>query len=325
MKNPSQNRRNSRSSDAAPIREYDFGGLLSLYPASAAAGVPIVLFVDDVDRDQWDCPRRHRDFMSLYIARQGRGIHVIDEIPYEVVRGDVYAMAAGMTHQFSQANRLILDTIHFLPSVFDAATVNALAATPGFTSLFVEEPLNRRAQGDAKTKWLHLPPSAYGTASEMFAELRREWEACTPDGFLLTHGLFLRLLIFLAREYAAGQGMRAAVVESGHGAHDRTVAMAVRYIDEQFADPIRVDELASSFFLSPGRFTEVFRSVMGCAPRDYLKHVRIEHAKTLVATTGLSVTEIAARCGYPDPAHFTRQFRECTGMSPRECRTRQLR
>jgi transcriptional regulator GlxA family with amidase domain len=64
---------------------------------------------------------------------------------------------------------------------------------------------------------------------------------------------------------------------------------------------------------------------MGCAPRDYLKHVRIEHAKTLVATTGLSVTEIAARCGYPDPAHFTRQFRECTGMSPRECRTRQLR
>ena len=96
--------------------------------------------------------------------------------------------------------------------------------------------------------------------------------------------------------------------------------MAVRYIDEHFAESVRVDELATSFFLSPGRFTEVFRATMGCAPRDYITHIRIEHAKTLLSGSNLTVTSIAGLCGYPDPAHFTRQFRERVGKSPRQFR-----
>ena len=49
---------------------------------------------------------RHRDFMSVYIVRQGRGTHLIDGAPYGVARGDVYVMGAGMAHSFSGCDYL---------------------------------------------------------------------------------------------------------------------------------------------------------------------------------------------------------------------------
>ena len=285
-------------------------------PGTAAESIPLALFIDDPAVDPWDRPRLHRDFMSLYLARQGRGTHIIDGVPFEVVRGDVYTMRPGMAHQFVNSDNLILDTVHFSPTIFDEATADALGSTPGFTSLFVEEPMRRHA---GTAKWLHLSPSGYSTASEMFGELKREWSSGTPCGTVLTTGLFLRLLVFLSREYAGNLTNEAAPARLA-ASHATTVAMAVKYIDEHFAESVRVDELASTLFLSPGRFTEVFRSIMGCAPRDYITHVRIEHAKALLVESDLPITAIAGECGYPDPAHFTRQFRERVGKSPRECR-----
>ena len=310
--------------------------LASRYPSTAAAHLPLVLIVDNAVEDSWERPRRHRDFMSLYIARQGSGVHVIDDVEYEVVRGDVYAMAPGMSHQFTRPDRLILDTVHFAPSIFNEATVDALASTPGFTSLYIEEPLRRRGRATSAplslegrgvggegfataSKWLHLSPSAYEKAASLYAELRCEWAAGSPSGTLLTPGLLLRLLVFLAREYS--EDRIAGLTQTGRGPHAGTVAMAVRYIDERFADEVRVDELAASLFLSAGRFTQVFDGVMGCTPREYLKHVRLGHAKTLLESTDLAVGIIASRCGYADAAHFTRQFREYVGQSPRDYRS----
>jgi len=300
------------------VWEASIAELASMQPTSAAASMPIVLIVDDAVNDDWERPRLHRDFMSLYIARQGRGTHVIDGVPFEVVRGDVYTMRPGMAHQFVAPDNLILDTVHFSPSIFEDRVSEALAVTPGFTSLFFDEPMSR---GDAgrTAKWLHLSPAGYSTAADMYAELRREWAAGTPSGTILTIGLLLRLLVFLSREY--GGGLTApSVTDPTQSSHAATVAMAVRYIDEHFAESVRVDELATSFFLSPGRFTEVFRTIMGCAPRDYITHVRMEHAKTLLAGSTMTVTSIAGLCGYPDPAHFTRQFRDRVGKSPRQFR-----
>ena len=45
-----------------------------------------------------------------------------------------------------------------------------------------------------------------------------------------------------------------------------------------------------------------------------------EKAKQLLSCTRLSVSEIAARCGYGTSSHFMRQFREMCGKTPSEYR-----
>ena len=116
----------------------------------------------------------------------------------------------------------------------------------------------------------------------MMRELRREWAAGTPDGTLLARGLFLRLLVHLARRYAESHAPGADSPPAAPGAssaQEATVAAAVRYLDEHFAEPLRVEQVAASVFLSPDRFTEVFARTMGRTPRDYIRHLRVERAR----------------------------------------------
>lgn len=309
-----------------PVRSYRFAELLAGWPDTAAASLPLVIYHDAIDAGHESVSNRHGDFFSLYFVRQGRGTHWIDGVPYGVSRGDVYAMGLGMTHWFADCENLVTDTLHFAPDIFDAPTRDALAETPGFQSLFVEEPLRRASSHGEGGRWLHLTPDAYTPVAEMLQELRREWAVGTPDGTLLARGLFPRLLVHLARRYAeahaSGGDWTLPAAREASPAQEATVAAAVRFLDAHFAEPLRVEQVAASVFLSPDRFTEVFARTMGRTPRDYIRHLRVERARLLLATTGLSVSEVGLSAGFGEAAYFTRVFRAATGMTPREFRRR---
>jgi AraC-like DNA-binding protein len=312
-----------------PILPHRFARLVAQRPGTAAQHLPLVIYHDEIAGSE-TVANCHLDFFSLYFVRQGRGTHWIDGVPYGVSRGDVYAMGLGMTHWFADCDRLITDTLHFAPDIFDAPTLNALAETPGFQSLFVEEPLRRaNSQGEGDYgkggRWLHLTPDAYAPVAEMLAELRREWASGTPDGTLLASGLFPRLLVHLARRYAQSRTLTPSPdtpTREASSTQEATVAAAVRYIDEHFAEALRVEQVAASVFLSPDRFTEVFAQTMGRTPRDYIRHLRVERARFLLRTTGLSVSEVGQLAGFGEAAYFTRVFRAASGMTPREFRGR---
>jgi len=288
------------------------------WSGTAAERLPLVLRVDEITPPIFDLPHRHVDFFALYIVRQGRGTHVIDARPYAVSRGDVYAMSPGATHAYSGCDALVLDALYFTPDVFDAPMREALTETPGFLSLFVEEPL-RRASSEGGGRWLHLTPDALAPVSTMLADLRSEWRTATASGAWLSRALFVRLLIHLSRRYAETQPGTAGVGPPPTG-HEATVAAAVRFLDERFAEPIRVEQVAASVFLSPDHFTKVFAGAMGRTPSDYLRHLRLERAKTLLRTTDAPVSQIALLAGFGEPAYFTRAFRAATGQTPRQFR-----
>jgi len=292
--------------------------LVSWRPGTAAESLPLVMWTDLIRGDHLVTPIvwRHRDFYSLYIVRQGKGTHIIDGVPYGVARGDVYAMDMGMTHSFSGCEYLELDTLHFSPQLFDPPTRDALAETPGFQALFIEEPLRRSKNHPQSGRWLHLTPDAYERVSGMIAELRTEWLSGTPSGVLLTRCLFLRLLVHLARLYADSHANAPCQIPRPSTRGEAAVSMAVRYMDEHFTEPIRIEQVAAMVFLSPDRFTEVFAAVMGRTPRDYLRHLRLERAKTLLRETDRKITDIAQEAGFREVAYFTRVFRTMTGTTP---------
>ena len=309
-----------------PVRLHHFHSLTAGCQETAAASVPLVFYHEAIGTGNEAFANCHQDFFSLYFVRQGRGTHYIDGIPYGVARGDVYAMGLGMTHWFAGCENLQTDTLHFAPEIFDPATLNALAETPGFQSLFVEEPLRRgkehkeREHGEPG-RWLHLTPDAYAPVAAMLRELQREWSAGTPDGTLLTRGLFVRLLVHLARRYSETIAIAPrSMPREGDSATEATVTAAVSFLDEHFAEPLRVEQVAASVFLSPDRFTEVFARTMGRTPRDYIRHLRVECAKSLLKTAALSISEIGMQAGFNDPAYFTRVFRAATGLTPTEFR-----
>ncbi len=83
-----------------------------------------------------------------------------------------------------------------------------------------------------------------------------------------------------------------------------------------------VEEMARELHMSPAHFGRVFRAATGRAPRDFLIETRLSRARHLLAETSLPVGEIAERLGYADVFFFSRQFKEKTGVSPRQYRER---
>ena len=301
------------------VHDAYFQSLAAPRPGTVAGRLPLIVLHDTVGPGKMMASHRHHDFFSLYIVRQGRGTHVIDGVPFAVARGDVYAMGLGQTHWFTDCHALTTDTLHFAPQVFDAPTLEVLAETPGFQSLFVEGPL-RRGEGKGG-RWLHLTPERHVSISESLAELRAEWSCGTAEGALLTRALFVRLLVHLAR----AQSELGAPPVPAEARHEATVAAAVRHMDAHFTEPLRIAEVAARLFLSPDRFTQVFSQAMGRTPRDYVGHLRLERARRLLTATDLSISEVAQQSGFGESAYFARSFRQNTGTTPGDFRRRTRR
>lgn len=95
-----------------------------------------------------------------------------------------------------------------------------------------------------------------------------------------------------------------------------------RHIENHYAEPISMAELAEMAGLSSTHFNRRFRQLLRVTPTEYLRSVRVQAAQGLLATTARTLAEIAVDVGFTDQSHFTRRFREVTGMTPAAWRKR---
>ncbi len=91
---------------------------------------------------------------------------------------------------------------------------------------------------------------------------------------------------------------------------------AKEMIDANLGGDMPLADIAEACGLSVGYFARAFRMTCGMAPHQWLLHRRVEAAKRLLATTGLTIAAIAADCGFSDQSHLTRVFARTVGASP---------
>ncbi|NGZ75631.1 AraC family transcriptional regulator [Saccharibacillus alkalitolerans] len=106
---------------------------------------------------------------------------------------------------------------------------------------------------------------------------------------------------------------------------ESAVERAVRRIDAEYARKLSREELAEEAGYHPHYFSRLFRQKTGLSLSDYILRVRMEKAKELLMLSGLGMSEIAARVGYPDGLYFSRKFKQATGCHPTEFRRRPKR
>lgn len=97
---------------------------------------------------------------------------------------------------------------------------------------------------------------------------------------------------------------------------------AAQHIEQNYSAPISMVEMAKMAGLSSTQFNRRFRQLLRMTPTEYLRSVRIQAAQVLLATPSRSLAEIAVEVGYSDQSHFTRRFREVTGLTPAAWRRR---
>jgi AraC-like DNA-binding protein len=98
-----------------------------------------------------------------------------------------------------------------------------------------------------------------------------------------------------------------------------TVSDVLSYMAAHFSDPeLTLEQLIELSSWSRGYFMKVFREYTGETPMGYLRRLRINAAVELLNSGDRTVTEVAYRVGFNDPAYFSRAFTRYVGRPPSE-------
>lgn len=131
-----------------------------------------------------------------------------------------------------------------------------------------------------------------------------------PDEFspLVVEGLVLELLAAMMRQTKA-EPRRPPWLKA-----------AQELLHARCREHLSLTEIAEAVGIHPVHLATTFRRHFACTIGSYQRRLRVEFAREQLAKTPLSLSDIAYDAGFGDQAHFSRVFKQVTGMTPTEYR-----
>jgi AraC family transcriptional regulator len=109
--------------------------------------------------------------------------------------------------------------------------------------------------------------------------------------------------------------MQSEQLYSSHG-KPAWVSLAEQLLRSRADQPISLTELSVATGIHPSHLSREFSRYFNCNIGEYLRRLRIEKALTMIPDRQKSLTSIGYDCGFYDQGHFTKVFRQLTGLTP---------
>ena len=111
------------------------------------------------------------------------------------------------------------------------------------------------------------------------------------------------------------QGSRLRQIAAA-GSQSQQIARAIEWLKGNFAEQLRIDDLADRANMSTSTFHHHFRSMTALSPLQYQKQLRLQEARNLMLTERLDVATAAFQVGYESPSQFSREYSRQFGSPP---------
>lgn len=233
------------------------------------------------------------------------------------------AVAQGKKEIVLGQERYIYGPGHYLVnSTHVPATGRTLEATPETPCLWVRVELDPAVVASiveecaierVRPSDLRSVESSPMDLSLLRAVLRLAWCLDSPQDAAFSVPLALRELTYcLLRGEQAARTHQILV----HAGDDSQVARAVRWLRQNFDQPMTIGGLARDCGLSPSVLHSRFRALTAMSPLQYQKRLRLQEAKRLIAGGEANAAEAAFRVGYDSPSHFSRDYKRLFGEPP---------
>lgn len=125
---------------------------------------------------------------------------------------------------------------------------------------------------------------------------------------MIIREIYYRLLI--------GEQSEAVRQIATSGSNMQRIAEVLKLIKANFAQPMRVENLAGQASMSPSSFHHHFKQVTSMTPLQYQKQLRLMEARRLMLAENYNAISAASQVGYESPSQFSREYARMFGTAP---------
>ncbi len=98
--------------------------------------------------------------------------------------------------------------------------------------------------------------------------------------------------------------------------HQDTLVQTTAFVAQQLGGKPTIADAARHVYLSESRLSHILRQELGYSFTEYVNLLRINHSKTLLLESRLSIAGVAKTIGFEDQGYFARVFKKITGVTP---------
>lgn len=229
-------------------------------------------------------------------------IHVTAGRGNVIINGEIYPLAP--------------ETVYLIDGSYPHCTVPAAKPTYVRSKIFFRKPaltgilqaggveLNSLFPADGKISVLPLDQSAV-------LESRIKELAETPDTDELKRMELAIGILRLVNEGSSEEPERA----------DSLLSEVFQYIHANISGDLSIESIAKAAHVNPYYLCHKFRKATNMTVGQHIKKCRISKAKQLLSDSTLTVSDVSCEAGFENFSHFSKVFREMTGMTPSAFRT----
>ncbi|MCR2803811.1 AraC family transcriptional regulator [Paenibacillus soyae] len=260
--------------------------------------------------------RAHRhDFLEFSYVVEGAGREAINETLHEMLPGTFTFVLPYQIHELYTGTDGPLTLYNCMFSMDLLMESSAGEGLLRLIDLAGERPFVQLEGSDReRMKWL-------------IEDMYREYAGREPWRQTMLQTRLKEILVLFDRTRrtaklggTSGGHHSADSLRAGDGRKTGSIWSIIHYIHQHYQDELALSDLAARFSLSVSRMSEVIKETTGQTYSQFLRDLRLRHACGLLASTEMSVAEVAMEVGYGSYKTFSRVFRESKGLAPKDYR-----
>ncbi|MBD2870929.1 AraC family transcriptional regulator [Paenibacillus arenilitoris] len=249
------------------------------------------------------------DVLEINLIKAGTGYYIINGRTFEFQQGDILLINSNDLHCAYETKDLVMLVVSFDAGWF----LNSLRTDPAILSPFKE-------MGVSYTNLLDRDNPRIGLLRSLLLELQDEHLRQESSYESVVFALMLRFLATVNRHFRTEIPGRTALAVNARQLEK--IRVVIHAMEQNYAHAWTLSELASLVYLSPSRFSDLFRLAVGMPPMLYLIHIRLESAVAMLESNTMKITDIAHECGFRSLSNFNRLFKKHIGAPPKTARNK---
>lgn len=251
------------------------------------------------------------DFIEIVTVNSGQGKHLLESYEHPIIAGDVFVIPRKVKHGYINENHLNITNMLFQMKTIDEHFPE-IKNMPGFFSFFIADIMPAKIKKHTGCL-LNLTSEELAYVEDLQAKIIYEGSHTLSGKASMSLTYIAQLLIYLSRLLEKKQN-------SSIGGTYSQLAKVNNYIDKHFKRKIPLSELASLTYMSLRNFQRIFTNIHGISPSKYILKVRLEKSRELLKKTSWEISKVAMESGFQETSYFSKQFKKCFGISPRQFR-----